>query len=233
MIPQLGLFDPFPPVASARAEMGGLLAIGGDLSPERLLDAYCQGIFPWGTIEGLPLWYSPDPRMVLFPAQFRLSRSLARTLRSGIFEIRYDSDFSGVIAACAATPRPGQDDTWITPDMMAAYCRLHQLGWAHSVEAYAAGKLVGGLYGLQIGRAFYGESMFALRPDASKAAFAHLIRELSARRVGLIDCQVHTRHLASLGGREIPRAEFLAQLKTLTAEPETPGHWVATPRLEW
>ncbi|MDR2187409.1 MAG: leucyl/phenylalanyl-tRNA--protein transferase [Azonexus sp.] len=228
MIPQLSPFDAFPPVSSARAEMGGLLAIGGDLSPERLLDAYRQGIFPWGTVEGLPLWYSPDPRMVLFPAEFRLSRSLARRLRSGVFKVRYDSDFASVIAACATMPRPGQHGTWITPDMAAAYCRLHQLGWAHSVETYSDGKLVGGLYGLQIGRAFYGESMFALRPDASKVAFAHLVRQLSARQVGLIDCQVHTRHLASLGGREIPRSEFLAQLRTLAADAKTPARWAVT-----
>lgn len=198
--------------------MGGLLAVGGDLSVPRLLDAYRRGIFPWGTIEGHPLWYSPDPRMVLFPEEFRLSRSLRRTLRSGIFSVRFDSDFAGVIASCAAMPRPGQDGTWITPEMMAAYCRLHELGWAHSVEAYAEGHLVGGLYGLAIGRMFYGESMFARQRDASKVAFAHLIRQLSAQQITLIDCQMRTEHLASLGGREIPRAEFLARLRTLTAD---------------
>lgn len=228
MIPYLGPLDAFPPIASARADMGGLLAIGGDLSPERLLDAYRHGIFPWGTIEGHPLWYSPDPRMVLFPDEFRLSRSLRRTLRGGAFAVRCDSDFAGVIAACAATPRPGQDGTWITPEMMAAYCRLHELGWAHSVEAYAEGDLVGGLYGLVIGRMFYGESMFSLRRDASKVAFAHLIRQLSAHHVALIDCQMRTDHLASLGGREIPRAEFLARLRTLTAGAGAHGRWPAT-----
>ncbi|MCL2345684.1 MAG: leucyl/phenylalanyl-tRNA--protein transferase [Desulfobulbus sp.] len=234
MIPCLAPLDPFPPVASARADMGGLLAVGGDLSAARLLDAYRRGIFPWGTIEGQPLWYSPDPRMVLLPEEFRLSRSLRRTLRSGVFAVRFDSDFAGVIAGCAATPRPGQDGTWITPDMMAAYRRLHQLGWAHSVETYADGKLVGGLYGLLIGRAFYGESMFARRRDASKAAFAHLIRQLSSLDVALIDCQVRTPHLASLGGREIPRADFLARLRTLTADAAAPAPWpTSAANREW
>ncbi|KAB2923588.1 MAG: leucyl/phenylalanyl-tRNA--protein transferase [Dechloromonas sp.] len=227
MIPYLGPLDAFPPVASARAEMGGLLAIGGDLSAPRLLEAYRRGIFPWGTVEGQPLWYSPDPRMVLFPAEFRLSRSLRRTLRSGAFEVRFDSNFADVIAGCAETPRPGQDGTWISDDMKEAYCRLHELGWAHSVEAYSEGNLVGGLYGLVIGRMFYGESMFARRRDASKVAFAHLIRQLSADNIALIDCQMRTEHLASLGGREIPRAEFLARLQQLTADPGPRGPWPA------
>ncbi|HEX6733178.1 MAG TPA: leucyl/phenylalanyl-tRNA--protein transferase [Azonexus sp.] len=234
MIPYLGPLDTFPPVASARAEMGGLLAIGGDLSPARLLEAYGHGIFPWGTVEGHPLWYSPDPRMVLVPAEFRLTRSLRKTLRSGAFEVRFDTDFAGVIAGCADTPRPGQDGTWITPDMIAAYRRLHELGWAHSVEAYAEGDLVGGLYGLVIGRMFYGESMFARRRDASKVAFAHLIRQLLTDDVALIDCQMRTEHLASLGGREIPRAEFLTRLRMLTAEPVAHGRWPAsTADREW
>jgi leucyl/phenylalanyl-tRNA--protein transferase len=234
MIPYLGPHDAFPPVASARAEMGGLLAIGGDLSPPRLLQAYRHGIFPWGTVDGHPLWYSPDPRMVLFPEEFRLTRSLRRTLRGGRFEVRFDSDFAGVIAGCAETPRPGQDSTWITPDMLAAYRHLHELGWAHSVETYAEGDLVGGLYGLVIGRMFYGESMFSRSRDASKVAFAHLIRQLSADNVALIDCQMRTEHLASLGGREIPRAEFLAQLRTLTAEPVARGPWPrSTGDWEW
>ena len=232
MIPYLGPLDGFPPVASARAEMGGLLAIGGDLSAARLLDAYRQGIFPWGTAEGHPLWYSPDPRMVLFPDEFRLTRSLRKTLRSGIYEVRYDSDFAGVIAGCAETPRPGQDGTWISDDMKEAYCRLHELGWAHSVETYAEGDLVGGLYGLVIGRMFYGESMFARRRDASKVAFAHLIRRLLADGVALIDCQMRTEHLASLGGREISRTEFLNHLRSLTAAPHQRGRWPAL-RIDW
>lgn len=225
MIPFLGPFDMFPPVASARADMGGLLAIGGDLSADRLLAAYHHGIFPWGTVEGHPLWYSPDPRMVLFPEEFRLTRSLRRTLRSGRLAVRFDSDFAGVMAGCAETPRPGQDGTWISPEMREAYIRLHELGWAHSVETYSEGELVGGLYGLAIGRMFYGESMFSRRNDASKVAFAHLIRYLSAHQFAMIDCQMRTEHLASLGGREIPRADFLQRLHVLTEAASSRTAW--------
>ncbi len=225
MIPFLGPHDPFPPVAQAREDMGGLLAVGADLQPDRLLDAYRRGVFPWGTVDGQPIWYSPDPRMVLFPAEFRLHRSLRKTLRSGKFTVRFDHDFAAVMAACAGTPRPGQDGTWITDEMLEAYIRLHELGWAHSVETYAEGELVGGLYGLAIGRMFYGESMFARRTDASKVAFAHLIRHLQREEFGMIDCQMRTAHLASLGGREIPRADFLAGVNTLTG--------IATPRRSW
>ena len=225
MIPRLNLFDTFPPVDSARADLGGLLAIGGSLLPDRLLDAYRQGIFPWGTFDGHPLWYSPDPRMVLFPQEFRLSHSLRKTLRAGRFEVRFDTHFADVMAGCATTPRPGQDGTWITPEMFDAYVRLHELGWAHSVETYEAGTLVGGLYGLAVGRMFYGESMFSRQTDASKVAFAHLIRYLLAHQFGMIDCQMYTNHLASLGGREIPRRAFLSRLSALTAE--------GTPRSAW
>ena len=225
MIRFLGPRDPFPPVDQAREDMGGLLAVGGDLGPARLLDAYQHGIFPWGTVESQPLWYSPDPRMVLFPEEFRLSRSLHKTLRAGKFEVRFDTDFAGVIGHCAATPRPGQDGTWITPEMMDAYIRLHELGWAHSVETHVGGNLVGGLYGLAIGRMFYGESMFSQRSDASKIAFAHLIALLREQKFGMIDCQMRTEHLASLGGREIPRANFLTRLQTLTAAPSPRTAW--------
>ena len=225
MIPFLGPHDPFPPVAQAREDMGGLLAVGADLRPDRLLDAYSQGIFPWGTVEGEPIWYSPDPRMVLFPAEFRLHRSLHKTLRSGKFEVRFDSDFAGVMAGCAGTPRPGQDGTWITDEMMEAYIRLHELGWAHSVEVYVEGDLTGGLYGLAIGRMFYGESMFSRRSNVSKIAFAHLIRHLRAHDFGMIDCQMRTKHLTSLGGREIPRADFLAGVRALTAAPTLRQSW--------
>lgn len=225
MIPFLGVLDPFPPVEQAREDMGGLLAVGGGLLPDRLLDAYRQGIFPWGTVDGLPLWYSPDPRMVLFPDEFRLTRSLRKTLRTGKFEVRFDTNFPGIMAACAATPRAGQDGTWITAEMKEAYVRLHELGWAHSVETYEGDTLVGGLYGLAIGRMFYGESMFSHRTDASKVAFAHLITYLLDKQFGMIDCQMHTDHLASLGGREIPRGLFLGQLSMLTAE--------GTPRTLW
>ncbi len=207
----------FPPLETALSDPNGLLAMGGDLSLPCLLDAYRHGIFPWGTVEGHPLWYSLDPRMVLFPTEFRLTRSLRKTLRSGRFSVRFDHDFAGVMAGCAGTPRPGQDGTWISPDMVNAYRRLHELGWAHSVETYDEGGLVGGLYGLAIGRMFYGESMFARRSDASKVAFAHLIRYLEAHQFGMIDCQMRTEHLASLGGREIPRADFLERLRDLTA----------------
>ena len=219
MIPLLGPLDLFPPVDMAREEMGGLLAVGGGLQPDRLLDAYRQGIFPWGTVDGLPIWYSPDPRMVLFPEEFRLTRSLRKTLRSGKFAVRFDTDFAGVMTACATTPRDGQDGTWITPEMKDAYCRLHELGWAHSVEAYVGDTLVGGLYGMAIGRMFYGESMFSHCTDASKVAFAHLVRYLVANQFGMIDCQMHTDHLASLGGREIPRDSFLTRLSALTLGP--------------
>jgi len=229
VIPYLGPLDPFPPVASAREDMGGLLAIGGNLAPDRILTAYRDGIFPWGTVDGLPLWYSPDPRMVLFPEEFRLTRSLAKTVRSGKFTVRFDSDFRGVIARCAATPRPGQNGTWITNAMHDAYVRLHELGWAHSVETYAAGELVGGLYGLAIGRMFYGESMFAHRTDASKVAFAHLVRYLVANQFGMIDCQMYTDHLASLGGREISRADFIERLTTLIASGSPRSTWTTDP----
>lgn len=227
MIPFLGPLDPFPPVESAPPEYGGLLALGGDLSPARILDAYRQGIFPWGTLEGHPLWYSTDPRMVLFPDELRLTRSLRKALRAGDYEVRLDGDFAGVIAACAAMPRPGQDGTWITPDMQDAYIRLHELGWAHSVETHDEGGLVGGLYGLAIGGMFYGESMFARRTDASKIAFAHLVRYLRENGFGLIDCQMHTAHLASLGAREIPRQDFSARVAELIARPTQRGPWPA------
>jgi leucyl/phenylalanyl-tRNA--protein transferase len=225
MIPFLGRVDPFPPVEKTRDDIGGLLAVGADLAPERLLDAYRRGIFPWGTIEGHPVWYNPDPRMVLFPEEFRLTRSLSKTLRSGKFEVRFDTNFAGVMMACGETPRPGQDGTWISPPMIEAYSHLHELGWAHSVETYVEGDLVGGLYGLAIGRMFYGESMFSRRTDASKVAFAHLIRHLLARQFGLIDCQMRTEHLASLGGREIPRKTFLALLQGYTVAPGSRAPW--------
>lgn len=225
MIPFLGPFDAFPPLEAAREDMGGLLAVGGDLLPDRLLEAYRRGIFPWGTIEGQPLWYSPDPRMVLFPAEFRLRPSLRKILRSGRFAVRFDSAFAAVIGGCSETPRPGQDGTWISPEMIDAYCRLHELGWAHSVESYVDDELVGGLYGLAIGRMFYGESMFSRRSDASKVAFAYLVRHLLAHQFGMIDCQMHTDHLASLGGREIPRQEFLARLQALTGGESARAPW--------
>lgn len=211
----------------ARADMGGLLAVGADLSPARILNAYRHGIFPWGTVERQPLWYSPDPRMVLFPGEFRLTRSLRKTLRARQYEVRFDSDFAAVIDACAATPRPGQDGTWISRDMMDAYLRLHELGWAHSVEVYVEGNLTGGLYGLGIGRMFYGESMFSRRSNASKIAFAHLVAYLLAHDFAMVDCQMRTEHLASLGGRAIPREDFLARLQQLIRPEQRRGRWTA------
>jgi len=232
MIPFLGPLDQFPPVTEARQDMNGLLAVGGLLLPDRLLDAYRRGIFPWGTIEGQALWYSPDPRMVMFPENFRLSRSLRRLLRSDALTISADRDFPAVIAACAATRRRGQDGTWISDEMMEAYTRLHELGWAHSVEVWEEGELVGGLYGLAIGRMFYGESMFSRRDNASKFAFAYLIRLLRERGFGMIDCQMHTDHLASLGAAEIPRSEFLQRMQTLIGQGER-SVWQLAVSTDW
>lgn len=214
MIPWLDPADPFPPVERALAEPDGLLAAGADLSPARLLDAYRRGIFPWFSAGQPVLWWSPDPRMVLRPAEIRVTRSLARTLRARRYEIRTDTAFAAVMRACAA-PRPGQDGTWISDAMIAAYGELHRRGVAHSVETWIDGQLAGGLYGLALGRAFFGESMFARVPDASKIALVHLARTLERRGFGLIDCQVHTDHLASLGAREMPRADFVRRLDEL------------------
>ncbi|MDR0735903.1 MAG: leucyl/phenylalanyl-tRNA--protein transferase [Zoogloeaceae bacterium] len=228
MIPWLEARDAFPPLGTAQPN--GLLAASGELTPSRLLDAYRQGIFPWFSAGDPVLWWSPDPRTVLFPAEFRLSRSLNKTLRRGGFCVRLDTAFSRVMASCANVPRPGQDGTWITADIQSAYGALHQAGWAHSVETWrmeANGEktLIGGLYGVAIGRMFYGESMFAHCADASKIALAHLIRYLRQHEFGLLDCQVRTRHLLSLGAREIPRAEFIKHLSRLTANAAPPGLW--------
>lgn len=225
MIPWLVGDAPFPPLARALADPNGLLCAGGDLSPERILDAYRHGIFPWFAAGEPILWWSPDPRMVLFPAEFRISRSLRRTLRARRYEVRLDSAFAAVIAACADTPRAEQAGTWITREMQQAYRRLHELGYAHSVETWVDGKLVGGLYGLAIGRMFYGESMFAHATDASKIAAAHLARFLEAHGFAMIDCQMNTPHLASLGAREIPRSDFIVRLRELTATDAAPGRW--------
>jgi leucyl/phenylalanyl-tRNA--protein transferase len=224
MIPWLDGDAPFPPLTSARKEPNGLLAVGGDLTPQRLLEAYRRGIFPWFS-EGDPiLWWSPDPRMVLLPAELKISRSLAKTLRNRRFEIRFDSDFDSVIRACAA-PRDGQPGTWITPEMRNAYLRLHRLGYAHSVETWVDGELVGGLYGVAVGAAFFGESMFARARDASKIALVHLVRKLEEDGYGMIDCQMRTEHLASLGAREIPRARFSRLLRELVDYCRAPGSW--------
>jgi leucyl/phenylalanyl-tRNA--protein transferase len=225
MIPWLEDAAVFPPLERALPEPNGLLCAGGDLSAQRLLDAYQRGIFPWYSPGEPILWWSPDPRMVLVPREFRISRSLRRSLRSGRFEVKLDSDFPAVIRGCAVTPRAGQAGTWITHDMQHAYGTLFQLGIAHSVETWLDGKLVGGLYGLAIGRMFYGESMFSLVSDASKVAAAHLARFLEDDGFGMIDCQMNTPHLASLGAREIPRAVFLARLRALVVAAWQPGRW--------
>jgi leucyl/phenylalanyl-tRNA--protein transferase len=218
MIPWLTDNAPFPPVAQSLNEPNGLLAAGGALNPERLMDAYRHGIFPWFSPGDPLLWWSPDPRMILMPDEFRLSGSLARVLRKNIFTVRTDSAFEQVMRACAA-PRDEQHGTWIDEQMIAAYCELHKRGYAHSVETWAAGKLVGGLYGVAIGRMFYGESMFSRVNDASKAALAHLCRQLQRWQSGalapMIDCQMYTPHLASLGARTIPRKEFMLRLEEL------------------
>lgn len=227
MIPWLETGDPFPPVRRALAEPNGLLAAGADLSPQRLVAAYRRGIFPWFSAGEPILWWSPDPRMVLFPDRLKISRSLAKTLRNADYEVRLDTAFEQVVAACAGTPRPGQSGTWIVPAMQAAYLRLHALGIAHSVETWRDGKLVGGLYGVALGRAFYGESMFSHAADASKIALAHLCRFLAAREFGIIDCQMETAHLASLGARPLPRDEFLARVAALVDQGDPPGRWPA------
>jgi leucyl/phenylalanyl-tRNA--protein transferase len=224
MIPWLATTDPFPPVELALRDPNGLLAAGADLSPERLLAAYRRGIFPWFNPGEPILWWSPDPRMVLFPDDLRISRSLGKRLRRHDYEIRVDTAFARVMAACAA-PRPKQRGTWISPAMITAYGQLHHAGHAHSVETWIGGELVGGLYGIAIGRAFFGESMFSHATDASKLAFAHLVRQLRRWGFGLIDCQMETAHLASLGAAPIPREDFQHRLDSLVNCADHPGPW--------
>ncbi len=207
-----------------QAEPSGLLAVGGDLRPERLLAAYAAGIFPWYAEEPI-LWYSPDPRMVLAPGALRVVRSLRRVIAKERFEIRFDTAFERVIRACAAAERPDQDGTWITADMIEAYCRLHELGYAHSAEAWADGELVGGLYGVSLGAGFFGESMFANREEASKVAFVHLVRRLHDWDFELVDCQVESDHLARFGAESWTRARFLAALERALRAPTRRGCW--------
>jgi leucyl/phenylalanyl-tRNA--protein transferase len=224
VIPWLRPTDPFPPLERALSDPDGLLAAGGTLDAPRLIDAYRRGIFPWSS-EGQPLlWWSPDPRMVLFTDEFRMSRSLRKRVREGSFEIRVDSAFDDVMAACAE-PRDGQAGTWITAAMRRAYGELHRRGYAHSVEAWREGRLVGGLYGVALGRVFFGESMFARETDASKVALARLVALLREQGVPMIDCQQDTAHLASLGARPIPRAEFATVLKELIHSVAPPPGW--------
>lgn len=214
----------FPPVETALADPNGLLAMGGDLSVGRLLDAYRHGIFPWFNPGEPILWWSPDPRMVLVPGEVRVTRSLAKRMRNAGFGLRVDTAFVEVMRACAA-PREGAGGTWISSPMVAAYSRLFDAGYAHSVETWRDGRLVGGLYGVAIGRMFYGESMFSREPDASKVALVRLARQLDAWGFGLIDCQMETAHLASMGARTVPRAAFTARLTELVNLPHLPGPW--------
>lgn len=217
--------EPFPPLGMALKEPNGLIAVGGDLSPERLLQAYRRGIFPWFS-EGEPvLWWSPDPRMVLVLDELKVSRSLTKRLKKQDYKIRFDNDFAAVMHACASVVREGQNGTWITPAMIEAYCELHRMGYAHCIEVWINGALAGGLYGVQIGGMFFGESMFHRVRDASKIAFVHLVRFLQARGCGMMDCQMHTTHLASLGAREIVREEFEARLQHLLNQPHPPERW--------
>ena len=202
----------FPPLEQALEEPCGLLAAGGDLSPERLIAAYRRGIFPWYSPGQPVLWWSPDPRAVLFPEEFHCTRSLAKTLRNGGFSYSMDRDFAAVIDGCAA-PRAASPGTWITSDMRAAYLELHRLEHAHSIEIRRDGALVGGLYGVRLGGVFFGESMFSRERDASKAALAHLVAVCRRNSLAVIDCQLPSRHLTTLGSRTIPRSQFQALLR--------------------
>jgi leucyl/phenylalanyl-tRNA--protein transferase len=201
-------------VSQALTQPNGLLSAGGDLSAQRLLHAYRNGIFPWFSVGDPILWWSPDPRMVLFPSDFKLTASLRKTLKKLKFEVRTDYAFEQIMRYCAA-PRAGETGTWIAEEMISAYCELHLLGFAHSIEIWMQDELVGGLYGVAIGKMFFGESMFSRRTDGSKIAFAHMVRQLERWGFDMIDCQMYTPHLASLGAREIPRTEFITRLQDL------------------
>ena len=230
MEPLLTLLDPdlpdqeFPPVEKALKEPDGLLAAGGCLSPQRIVSAYRHGIFPWYSPGEPILWWSPDPRLVLFPNKFSPSRSLRKTLRRQVFRVTFDTAFDDVISACSAA-RKDAEGTWITPEMQQAYRQLHQLGFAHSVEAWCNEELAGGLYGVVIGHVFFGESMFHRQRDASKVAFAHLVQALLHWRYQLIDCQVRTPHLFSLGAEEISREHFLRLLGKCCQSPASEKAW--------
>jgi leucyl/phenylalanyl-tRNA--protein transferase len=214
----------FPPPASADED--GVLAIGGRPDPETLLAAYGQGIFPWPHAGYPLLWFCPDPRFVLVPGEAHLHRSLKKTMRKGTFEVRADTAFERVMRGCAAACRPGQDGTWITPAMLAGYTDLHRQGFAHSIEAWQGGRLVGGLYGISLGAVFFGESMYADLPDASKVAFATLLANLRRWDFALVDCQSYTEHLARFGAVDWPRARFLRVLKKALEVPTRQGPWV-------
>lgn len=211
----LDRYTSFPPVEEALTEPNGLLAIGGDLTTNRLLDAYTHGIFPWFSAGEPIVWWSPDPRMVMYPDELKISRSMSRRLNRKDYEVRFNTSFRQVMQACAETRRPGQDGTWITDEMIDAYCALHASGHAMSAETWIDNRLAGGLYGVRIGKMFYGESMFHHVTDASKIAFVHLVQELKRQNFGLLDCQMKTSHLASLGAREVSRKEFCQLMSKL------------------
>jgi leucyl/phenylalanyl-tRNA--protein transferase len=220
----LGRGDPFPAPERALRNPNGLLAAGGDLSLERLLAAYRRGVFPWFSGDEPILWWSPDPRMVLYCAELKVSRSLAKSTRNKGFEVRIDTAFAGVLEGCAG-PRADGAGTWLGQDMRQAYARLHRAGYAHSFETWRGAELVGGLYGVALGRMFFGESMYSRQADASKVALVALVGELRERGFPLIDCQVRTPLLAALGAREIPRRSFLRELAALVHYDEPPGKW--------
>ena len=216
----------FPP--PELAEKNGLLAIGGDLSPERLLLAYSNGIFPWYS-EGDPiLWWSPSPRLVIFPDEFKIPRRLSRLVRQDIFSVSIDQAFRQVITACASTDERHEKGTWITNDMLEAYCQFHDMGFAHSVECWHDDKLIGGLYGISLGGVFFGESMFIREPNSSKFALVHLMKKLQEWNFDLIDCQMRTEHLMQFGAREIPGNEFQEVLDKSIARPDKKGKWQLT-----
>ena len=220
--------EDFPPLERALRRPNGLLAAGADLSPQRLVTAYRRGIFPWYSAGDPILWWSPDPRTVLFPAELHIGRSLRKTLRRRPYTVTADTAFARVIEACGE-PRAGQPGTWITEEMRQAYLALHELGLAHSIESWQDGRLVGGLYGVALGRMFYGESMFSRASDASKVAFVHLVRQLVAWQFELIDCQMRTDLLASFGARDIARADFTRRVAELVNYPDRRGPWRLTP----
>ena len=228
MIPWLEADDPFPPVERALKRPNGLLCAGGNLSVPRLLEAYRRGIFPWYSGGEPILWWSPDPRLVLYVEELTISRSLAKSIRNKGFETKIDFDFRGILQGCAS-PRKGEKGTWLGKEMQAAYLALYRAGHAHSFETWREGELVGGLYGVALGRMFYGESMFSRATDASKVALVALCTELKRRRMPLIDCQVHTPLLASLGAREVPRRAFLRALAALVNYGEPAGPWNVAP----
>jgi leucyl/phenylalanyl-tRNA--protein transferase len=213
----------FPPPELAQKD--GLLAVGGDLSVERLLLAYQMGIFPWYSEDVPLLWWSPDPRLVLYPHELHISKSLQKVIKKGIFQITMDTAFRQVMTACAQIDRPTQDGTWILDEMIEAYCRLHEVGYAHSVEVWHNSGLAGGLYGISLGRCFFGESMFSRQSNASKVALYHLVTYIKQFQFDLIDCQVTTEHLARLGAREIPRSQFLTELAGSLRHPTIKGKW--------